>query len=129
MAALYSAFASSLLGFAAFAPNAKQPMKMPATNCPSSFIRHSSTLVKVAGRKKSKPAFPIAHLTLSLVSRDSVLLLHAPEELIALTGDACEVVVGQLPPLLLHFAGELFPVPFYAIPVHGRSFEFTGLPV
>src|SRR6185437_10105358 len=57
-------------------------------------------------------------LPLGFVLGDAVRLLDLPRQLIALAGDEVDVVVGQLPPLLLHLAGELLPVALNAVPVH-----------
>src|SRR4051812_977362 len=62
--------------------------------------------------------FPVVHLLLGFVLADAVGLLDAAEQLVALAGDAVEVVVGQLAPLLLHFALRHLPVAFDAIPIH-----------
>src|SRR5512135_3569148 len=48
----------------------------------------------------------------------AVPLLEEAGELVALPGDGRQVVVGQLAPLLFHFAGELLPVARDLIPIH-----------
>src|SRR4026209_2728539 len=75
----------------------------------------SSIQIRLAG-------FPILHLLLGLVLADAVRVLDLADELVALAGDAVDVVVGELAPLLFHFALHLLPVAFDAIPVHACSF-------
>src|SRR5262245_30332875 len=50
---------------------------------------------------------------------NAVALLKPACKLGALALDHIEVVVGELAPLLLNLAFELFPVAFDAIPIHG----------
>src|SRR5271168_1437718 len=58
------------------------------------------------------------HLVLGFLPGDAVALLDDAHELIALAADHVEVIFGELAPLFLHFAGDLFPFPFDLIPVH-----------
>jgi hypothetical protein len=53
-----------------------------------------------------------------LVLRDPVPFLDYSFQLIAMTLDFVQVVVGEITPLLFDLAFELFPVTFDAIPVH-----------
>src|SRR6185295_15473979 len=66
---------------------------------------------------------PLLQLLLGLVLADAVRVLDLANQLVAITGDAVQVVVGELAPLLLHFALHLLPVAFDAIPVHSVSFR------
>src|SRR5262249_60091489 len=61
---------------------------------------------------------PAVDLALGLVLRHAVALLKPAAELRALTLDDVEIVVGQLAPLLLNLAFELFPIAFNSIPIH-----------
>src|SRR5882757_6787865 len=61
---------------------------------------------------------PGIDLALRLVPRNAVALLQPAGELLALALDHIEVVVGELAPLLLSLALELFPVAFDTIPIH-----------
>ena len=47
-----------------------------------------------------------------LVLRDSISLLDYPLQLIAMTLDFVQIVVGEIAPLLFDLALELFPVTF-----------------
>jgi hypothetical protein len=60
-------------------------------------------------------------LALGLVPRHAVALLKAAAEFRALTLDDVEIVVGELAPLLLSLAFELFPIAFNSIPIHRAS--------
>src|SRR5262245_44960488 len=66
----------------------------------------------------AEPGLESAHLTLGLVLREAILLLHLADELVALAVNDVELIVGQLAPLLLDLALELLPVAFDAIPIH-----------
>src|SRR5262249_21041771 len=61
---------------------------------------------------------PAVDLALGLVLCHTVALLKPAAELRALTLDDVEIVVGQLAPLLLNLAFELFPIAFNSIPIH-----------
>jgi hypothetical protein len=52
----------------------------------------------------------IPHFVLDRVSRLTVLLLQGADELIALSCDPVDVVIGELSPLLPHLALELAPI-------------------
>jgi len=62
--------------------------------------------------------FPVAQLFLDVILGRAVAFLDLARELIAPAGDDVEVVIGQLAPLLLDAARDLFPVALNAIPVH-----------
>src|SRR6185436_12709964 len=66
---------------------------------------------------------PLLQLLLGLVLADAVRVLDLANQLVAITGDPVQVVVGELAPLLLHFALHLLPVAFDAVPVHCVSFR------
>src|SRR5262245_22148759 len=73
-----------------------------------------------AGSGRSIHAFePGVDLALGIVLGNAVALLKPARKLGALALDHIEVVVGELAPLLLNLAFELFPVAFDAIPIHG----------
>jgi hypothetical protein len=57
----------------------------------------------------------------SLFPSAAVTLLNFSDKLVAATVDAGHVVIGELAPLLLDFAFQLFPVAFDLFPVHGLS--------
>lgn len=63
--------------------------------------------------------FPLFHLTFGFVPFAPVGILNAPDQLITLTGDDVQIVVGELAPLFRYFSLQLFPVAFDTIPVHG----------
>jgi len=54
---------------------------------------------------------PSIHVLAGLVLGDAVALLNLALELIALAVDGREVVVGEVAPLLLDLARELFQLP------------------
>jgi hypothetical protein len=53
-----------------------------------------------------------------LVFGVAITLLKAPFELILLAGDDIEIIIGQLAPLLFHFALDLLPISFDPVPIH-----------
>src|SRR5712691_231377 len=63
---------------------------------------------------------PAVDLPLGFVALNAVTLLDPADELGAFALDQIEIIVGELAPLLLHFAFYLLPVSFHAIPVHRR---------
>ena len=63
----------------------------------------------------------VIDLSLHLVLLDAVALLDPALQLLALAADGRQVVVGELAPLLLHFAFHRLPVPLDAVPVHSES--------
>src|SRR6266567_1362150 len=63
---------------------------------------------------------PAIDLPLGFVAPNAVTLLDPADELGAFALDQIEIIVGELAPLLLHFAFYLLPVSFHAIPVHRR---------
>jgi hypothetical protein len=64
---------------------------------------------------------PGIDLAFGVVPRHAVALLKPAAELRALTLDDVEIVVGELAPLLLSLAFELFPIAFNSIPIHRVS--------
>src|SRR6478735_799602 len=67
--------------------------------------------------------FKVTELFFRLVFRVPVTLLKLADELLALSGDLVEVVVGQFAPLRLDFALHLMPLALQRVCVHGSSFE------
>jgi len=63
---------------------------------------------------------PAVDLPLGFIPMYAVTLLDPADELGALAFDQIEIVIGELAPLLLHFAFHLLPVSFNSIPVHRR---------
>src|SRR5262249_45732189 len=61
---------------------------------------------------------PAVDLALGLVLRHAVALLKPAAELHALTLNDVEIIAGELAPLLLNLAFELFPIAFDTIPIH-----------
>ena len=51
----------------------------------------------------------------------AISFLDAADQLISLSSDHGQLVVGQLAPLLLDLAGQLLPIAFDLIPVHGHD--------
>jgi hypothetical protein len=64
---------------------------------------------------------PLVDLLARGVLLDAVTLLDLAFELVALSADGGEVVVGQIAPLLLELPLELLSVSFDTIPVHGSN--------
>src|SRR5262245_375565 len=61
---------------------------------------------------------PAVHLGLGILLGPAVSLLQLADELIPLSGDDVEVVVGELAPPLLHLAAHLLPLAFQDVGVH-----------
>ena len=59
----------------------------------------------------------------------AMALLQLAHKLVFLALDEVHVVVGQLAPLLFHFAGELLPVAFDAVFVHGSVLKTFRLAI
>src|SRR5581483_12415152 len=59
---------------------------------------------------------PIVDIPADLILCQSVTFLNLAFELIATTVDDVEVVIGELTPLLLHFALGLFPISLNTVP-------------
>src|SRR5262245_9732568 len=66
---------------------------------------------------------PVVDVPADLILGQTVALLDLAFELIPATRNDVEIVVGELAPLLLHLAFDLFPISLHAIPVH---FECTS---
>src|SRR5687768_7260688 len=66
-------------------------------------------------------ALPLGDLALCLFTRDAVALLNPADQDVAIAFGASEIVVGELPPLLLGVALELLPFTLNLIPVHVAS--------
>src|SRR5688572_25811832 len=62
--------------------------------------------------------FPIADLAVGDIARKAVAFLDLAYELVALSRDNVEVVIGQLAPLLFQPAFHLLPIAFNTFPVH-----------
>ena len=62
--------------------------------------------------------FVVGDLPFRLLAGDAIALLNTADELITLSTDALEVIVGQLAPLLAHLALGLRPIAFDLVPVH-----------
>src|SRR6266496_434742 len=63
-------------------------------------------------------AVPLVHLALSVIFRDPVAFLDPANQLIALSRDYVQIVIGQLAPAGLNRALHLFPLAFHLVPVH-----------
>jgi hypothetical protein len=72
---------------------------------------------------------PGVDLALGLVPRHAVALLKPAAELRALTLDDVKIIFGELAPLLLNLAFELFPIAFNSIPIHRVSLSCVVFPV
>src|SRR5215207_5228599 len=81
-------------------------------------VAGSVLLVPKRIRRAAVARLPVLDLPFGFVAADAVTFLDASEQLVALAGDDVEVVVGQLAPLLLGLALELFPVAFDGVFVH-----------
>jgi hypothetical protein len=66
--------------------------------------------------------FKTFDLLFGFVLRDAVGLLDLARQLIAVSGNHVEVIVGEFAPLCFHLALELLPVAFNDIPVHIKVF-------
>src|SRR4051812_383545 len=62
--------------------------------------------------------FPVLQLTLCFVFAQAIGLLNPASELVTFTCNLIKVIVSKFAPLFFHFALELFPVTFYAVPIH-----------
>ena len=74
------------------------------------------------GKQVFVTLFPVFDLPLRVIPADAVAFLDFADQLIAFAGDDVQVVVGELAPLLLDLALDLFLVSFNAVPVHVCSF-------
>src|ERR1035441_4478361 len=61
---------------------------------------------------------PLVSLFLRHFFRNAVALLQAAHKLFLASGHKCQVVVGELAPLLPGHALHLLPLPFHLIPIH-----------
>src|SRR5205814_3048325 len=68
----------------------------------------------------------VLDLLLGLVLRNPVGFLEAARQLVAVAGDAVELVVRHAAPLLANLALELLPVAFDAVPIHGVTWVEIG---
>jgi hypothetical protein len=64
--------------------------------------------------------FESTQLSYGFVFTDTVRFLDLADELIALTGDLVQVVIGKLAPLFFDFSFVLLPVTCNRIPVHNN---------
>ena len=72
-----------------------------------------------AARYASLTAEPVVNVLLDLVFGKTVAGLNFALKLLAVAIDLGNVFVSELAPLLLDLAGELLPVTFDAVPIHG----------
>jgi hypothetical protein len=63
--------------------------------------------------------FTFPHLALCVVLGAAIAFLDLADELVAMTRELLELVIGQLAPALLDRAFHLLPVTLDAVPVHG----------
>src|SRR5437762_14054910 len=113
-----AAFAAPAIAMPAHAKRLSNSFAMISSVGVNDVLLEPSNLLYVA-----LPIRKLADLALGLVLRNAVLLLNLAHQLIATTRDQVEVAVGQLAPLFLDLAFELFPVPFDAIPIHIHSLQ------
>src|ERR1700730_192699 len=66
----------------------------------------------------SAPPLTTCRFHAGLILGIAIALLEASRKLGSLAFDYLQVVVRELTPLLLHFAFELRPIAFHAIPIH-----------
>src|ERR1700733_7842724 len=108
--------------------------KKPARAVPVRVFHAWTALVSMAGRRARSLTF---HVSVRLALRAARLefldlffgflfrnprgLLDGPRKLFPASLDLVEVVVGELPPLLLDLAFELLPVALDGIPIHDRT--------
>src|SRR4051812_243368 len=83
--------------------------------------RSGTARPRVAAGPFIEAGLPVLHLPLGLVLADAVGLLDLARQLVPLSADGVDIVVGELAPLLLDLALELLPVAFDAIPIHVLS--------
>jgi len=62
-------------------------------------------------------------LLFGFILADAMAFLNLAQQFFTLAGNHVELIVGQLAPLRLNLALELFPVTFGDIPVRGFKFE------
>ena len=65
-------------------------------------------------------ALEVFDLRAGFILRHAVLLLKETFELFPFSFDTVEVVIRELPPVILKFAAKLLPVAFDLIPVHTK---------
>src|SRR3954454_7892389 len=80
--------------------------------------RSGARAVRERKRTSVDAVEPRVDLTLGVILRDTIALLKPAGEFRPFALDHVEVVVGELAPLLLSLAFELFPVAFNTVPIH-----------
>src|SRR5687768_1866424 len=63
-------------------------------------------------------SLPLVDADVRFIFGNAVFLLNATHELIALSFDPIQIIVGQFAPLLLHATAKLLPIALYGVPVH-----------
>ena len=72
---------------------------------------------------------PFVGLLFGFRPSHSITLLNSSDQLILLAGDCLPVVIREFPPALASRAGELLPLTFDLVPIHGFSLSsrFPGI--
>src|SRR6187431_1719310 len=76
----------------------------------------------LAAGHRALSGFERLELPLGLIASDTIAFLNPAYQLIALSADHVEIVIGEFAPLLLHLPLELFPIAFEDVLVHCCSF-------
>src|SRR5262245_14560417 len=70
---------------------------------------------------------PVVDLLLDLILSVPVPRLDLALELLAISVNLSNVIIGQLAPLFLDLAGHLLPIALDAVPVHDRALSSHGV--
>ena len=95
----------------------KRPSRKSAVQPPKTKPRLPGVLVRNAAHHFWE-SYQAVDILSDLILRQSVPLLDSSLELIPLTGDLVQVVIGEITPLLFDFSLELLPISFDSVPVH-----------
>src|SRR5690348_9128495 len=71
---------------------------------------------------------PIIHVLAHHILSQAIALLDDAFELLTLSVDHGQIVVGEFAPFLFDLALSLFPISFDAVPVHSRHLRKSGCP-
>ncbi|ESY73509.1 hypothetical protein X743_11415 [Mesorhizobium sp. LNHC252B00] len=64
-------------------------------------------------------SIPVVNVAVYAILLNAIALLDFAFELIALTGDAVEIIISEFAPLFLDLTFDLLPISFDAVPIHG----------
>src|SRR5262249_50839379 len=72
---------------------------------------------------------PIVDILAHHILSQAIALLDDPFELLALSVDQSQIVIGEFTPFLFDPALSLFPISFDAVPVHSRDLRKIRVPL